>query len=185
MNVLDQIIFWSAAIVSVMATVMVLLSRNPFYAVLYLILSLFGISMIFYTLGAPFLAALEIIVYAGAIMVLFLFVVQMLSPASSPANAPDIQRPTGTQLIIPVLLSAILLTATVLSIFRAGALNTVDETHVISARQLGIALFENHFLGVKLASLILLIGTVGGMHLGRAANEDQNTEEETDSVAVR
>jgi NADH-quinone oxidoreductase subunit J len=181
---LDSSIFWISSAVAIIATLMVLLSRNPFHAVLYLIVSLFGVAMIFYTLGAPFIAALEIIVYAGAIMVLFLFVVQMLSPASAPDSIPDMKKPSLAQLIFPAILASLLLAATVMALYRAGSLATTDNTNIVSARELGIALFKNHYLGVELASLILLIGIVGGMHLGRAAEGDEDTEEEA-KVAVR
>src|SRR5262245_15308084 len=85
-----HVIFYGASAVAFVSTLLVVLSRNPVYAVLYLIMSLFGVSLIFYTLGAHFLAVLEIIVYAGAIMVLFLFVVQMLSPGAGPHREEDL-----------------------------------------------------------------------------------------------
>ncbi len=184
MITLDSAIFWTSAVVAIISTLSVLLSRNPFHAVLYLILSLFGVAMIFYTLGAPFLAALEVIVYAGAIMVLFLFVVQMLSPASVPDSAADLKRPSVGQFIFPAGLAAVLLTTTVLALYRSGSLASADDTNVVSARELGVALFKNHYLGVELASLILLIGMVGGMHLGRAAGSPDDAEED-EKVAVR
>lgn len=184
MNMLDSAIFWTSAAVSIISTLSVLLSRNPFYAVLYLIVSLFGVAMIFYTLGAPFLAALEVIVYAGAIMVLFLFVVQMLSPASVPDTALDMKRPSIGQFVFPTILASALLVTVVLAIYRSGSLASADNTNVVSARELGIALFKNHYLGVELASLILLIGMVGGMHLGRAAGTQDDAEEDS-KVAVR
>jgi NADH-quinone oxidoreductase subunit J len=179
---MDTIIFWGAAAVAVISTLFVIVGKNPFTAVLFLILSLFGISMIFYTLGAPFLAALEIIVYAGAIMVLFLFVVQMLSPAGSPATSPDISRPKLSQAIIPGFLALVLLVVLCLAVVRAGSMTTGDGTYVVSAKALGMVLFKKHYLGVELASLILLIGIVGGMHLGRAASIAEETELD---VAIR
>ncbi len=183
MNLFDSAIFWVSSAVAIVGTLMVLISKSPFHAVLYLIISLFGISMIFYTLGSPFLAALEIIVYAGAIMVLFLFVVQMLSPGVGAAPSPDLLRPSAAQFIFPGILAAVLLVVTVMALVRAGSMTTTEHAHMISARQLGNVLFTHHFLGVKLASLILLIGTIGGMHLGRAADLDD--EESEDKVGVR
>lgn len=135
--------------------------------------------MIFYTLGSPFLAALEIIVYAGAIMVLFLFVVQMLSPGVGSSATPDLMRPSATQFIFPGILIAVLLVVTAMALVRAGSLHTASEFRGITARELGIAMFTHHYLGVKLASLILLIGTIGGMHLGRAAELDNEESEDT------
>lgn len=183
MNILDSAIFWISSAVAIVATLMVLISKSPFHAVLYLIVSLFGISMIFYTLGAPFLAALEIIVYAGAIMVLFLFVVQMLSPGVGAAVSPDLMRPRITNFLFPCLLAAVLLVVTAMALVRAGSLTTAEYSHMVSARQLGNALFTHHYLGVKLASLILLIGTIGGMHLGRAAELDD--EDSEDKIGLR
>lgn len=183
MILFNSAIFWISAAVAIVATLMVLLSKSPFHAVLYLIISLFGISMIFYTLGSPFLAALEIIVYAGAIMVLFLFVVQMLSPGVGASVPPDLMRPRLLQFAFPGALVAIMLVVTVLALIRAGSLTTTEEFNGITARELGNALFTHHYLGVKLASLILLIGTIGGMHLGRAAELDNEGSE--DNVAIR
>ena len=69
--------FYFAAGIAVMSTLRVVSSSNPVHALLYLIISLLAVSMVFFSLGAPFAGALEIIVYAGAIMVLFVFVVTM------------------------------------------------------------------------------------------------------------
>src|SRR5678809_1750553 len=71
--------FYTAATVSVLATVMVITRLNAVHALLYLIVSLLSVAMIFFRLGAPFIAALEVIIYAGAIMVLFIFVMMMLN----------------------------------------------------------------------------------------------------------
>jgi NADH-quinone oxidoreductase subunit J len=172
---LSQLTFWAASAVAILATLMVLFSRNPFYAVLYLIISLFGVSLIFYTLGSSFLAVLEIIVYAGAIMVLFLFVVQMLSPGVGPNQQEDLKRPALAEVLIPGLLAAILLIFTGLALFRTGHL-VPQGGALYDAKALGIAMFDKHYLGVELASLILLIGIVGGMHLGRAAALDKEEE---------
>src|SRR5947207_3274705 len=72
-------IFYISAALAIVATLMMLTRLNVVHALLYLIVSLLALSVVFYTLGAPFIAALEIIIYAGAIMVLFVFVVMMLN----------------------------------------------------------------------------------------------------------
>src|SRR5215470_19416844 len=72
-------VFYIAAAVAVISTVMVITRLNAIHALLYLIVSLLAVAVIFYTLGAPFAAALEVITYAGAIMVLFVFVVMLLN----------------------------------------------------------------------------------------------------------
>ena len=74
-----EIAFYIAALIAVFSTVMTITNLNPVHALLYLIVSLLSVAVIFFTLGAPFAALLEVIVYAGAIMVLFVFVVMMLN----------------------------------------------------------------------------------------------------------
>ncbi len=82
-------LFYIAAAVAVLSTLMVVTRTNLVHALLYLVISLFAVAVVFYTLGAPFVAALEVIVYAGAIMMLFLFAVMLLNAgADSPLRVP-------------------------------------------------------------------------------------------------
>ncbi len=74
-----EIAFYVASAVALFATTMVISNTNPVHALLYLVVSLLAIAMVFFTLGAPFAGVLEVIIYAGAIMVLFVFVVMMLN----------------------------------------------------------------------------------------------------------
>src|SRR5882762_1027068 len=74
-----EIAFYLAAAVAIVSTVLAVSNTNPVHALLYLIVSLLSVAMVFFAIGAPFAGALEIIVYAGAIMVLFVFVVMMLN----------------------------------------------------------------------------------------------------------
>ncbi len=98
-----ELTFYIAAAVAVVATVLMLTRLNVVHALLYLIVSLLGVAVVFYVLGAPFVAALEAIVYAGAIMVLFLFVVMMLNlgkrtaeDGETVADAWDLDRPCAS-----------------------------------------------------------------------------------------
>lgn len=175
---INDIVFWASSAVSIITTIMILTSKNPFYAVLYLIMSLFGLSMIFYTLGAQFLAVLEIIVYAGAIMVLFLFVVQMLSPGMRAETPEGVKRPSIKQAIIPSVLALTLIGCTVYAILQSISPDANIAVAAIDTKTLTRTLYEKHYLGVKLASLILLIGTIGGMHLGRAVSDEGSESEE-------
>ena len=75
---LYALLFYVLAVLLVASTAMAVTRQNMVHAVLYLVMSFFGSAMLFYLLGAPFLAALEIIIYAGAIMVLFLFIIMMI-----------------------------------------------------------------------------------------------------------
>jgi NADH-quinone oxidoreductase subunit J len=73
------IAFYLASFVAILATIRVITNSNPIHALLYMVISLLAVAMIFFSLGAPFAGALEIIVYAGAIMILFVFAVMMLN----------------------------------------------------------------------------------------------------------
>jgi NADH-quinone oxidoreductase subunit J len=153
--------FYIAGAVAVTATVLMLTRLNVVHAQLYLIVSLLAIAVDFYTLGAPFVAALEVIVYAGAIMVLFVFAVMMLNLGGHSAKTekewltPDIWRG-------PVLLAGVLLVEVVGLISRSRMDFTVD---VIGPQQVGVALFGPYALAVELASMLLLAGLVGAYHL--------------------
>ncbi|MCX7716788.1 MAG: NADH-quinone oxidoreductase subunit J [Candidatus Sumerlaeaceae bacterium] len=166
------IMFYIAAIIAVVSTGAVIFSRNPVYSVIYLIISLFAVAMVFYTLGAPFLAMAEIIIYAGAIMVLFLFVVMMLNLGQNRKDE-DLQAASAKALVLPLTFTTILAMLTVLAL--AGA---IPAPHAVgtSSAALGKALFDKHFLGVKLAAFILLVGSIGGMHLGRASSTPDTKE---------
>jgi len=151
--------FYLSAIVAVTATMMVITRRNAVHALLYLIVSLLAVGLVFFTLGAPFAAALEVITYAGAIMVLFLFVIMLLNPQPS-----DGKRPFPIQWRGPSLLTAVLLAELIYLLVQGG--QAVGET-AVSPQQVGLTLFGPYLLGVELASMLLLAGLVGAYHLGR------------------
>src|SRR5664279_1303665 len=102
-----NVFFYIAGSVAIISTIMAISGRNAIHSLLYLILSLLAISVIFYLLDAPFVAALEVIIYAGAIMVLFIFVTMMLNVGSERKMEKKWLIPR--MWIIPSILSAILL----------------------------------------------------------------------------
>ncbi|CAL1239819.1 NADH-quinone oxidoreductase subunit J [Candidatus Methylocalor cossyra] len=158
-----QVLFYSAAAVAVVATLRVVTSANAVHALLYLILSLLASAVVFYLLGAYFAALLEIIIYAGAIMVLFLFVVMMLNLGTETLEQerrwlePSVWR-------WPTALATVLLIE-FLYVFLGGAAH--PSGHIVSAKEVGIALFGPYVLAVELASVLLLAGLVGAYHLAR------------------
>ncbi|UTW07923.1 NADH-quinone oxidoreductase subunit J [Pseudomonas benzenivorans] len=162
--------FYFAAGVAVMSTLRVVSSSNPVHALLYLIISLLAVSMVFFSLGAPFAGALEIIVYAGAIMVLFVFVVMMLN--LGPA-AVEQERNWLTPGIWfgPALLSALLLAQLLYTLFAAPSGALIGET-TVDAKTVGISLFGPYLLAVELASMLLLAALVAAYHLGRHEAKD-------------
>ena len=162
-------IFYVAAVVAIVATAMVITRPNAVHALLYLIVSLLAAALIFFRLGAPFIAALEVITYAGAIMVLFLFVIMMLNlgPRSTEQESSWLQP---RMWLGPITLTIILLIELMYMLRQSG--HQPMATGTIEAKQVGIALFGPYLLGVELASMLLLAGVVGAYHLGRDSREE-------------
>ncbi|GAB3200188.1 NADH-quinone oxidoreductase subunit J [Pontibacter aydingkolensis] len=159
-----ELTFYIAAAVAILSTVMVITRYNMIHALLYLVVSFLAIAVVFFTLGAPFMAALEIIIYAGAIVVLIIFVIMMLNlNAESVKTEEEWLKPRIW--IGPAILSAVLL-AELVYIFTAAEF---QQTAVVAvdARLVGIALFGPYMLGVQLCGMLLMAGIVGAYHLGR------------------
>jgi NADH-quinone oxidoreductase subunit J len=157
------IVFYVAAAVAILATLRVITALNAVHALLYFIVSLLAVALIFVALGAPFVAALEVIIYAGAIMVLFVFVIMMLNLGPQ-AMAQESHWLHPRMWIGPALLAMALLAELLHAIGGAGQAAGVS---LVEPRQVGMALFGPYLLGVELASLLLLAGLVGAYHLGR------------------
>jgi NADH-quinone oxidoreductase subunit J len=157
-----ELAFYIAGAVAVISTGLMLTRLNVVHALLYLIVSLLGVAVVFFVLGAPFVAALEVIIYAGAIMVLFVFVVMMLNLG---AHAAEMEKQWLTPGIWtgPVMLAGILLIE-VFYLVRNGTAGLGGG--VVQPKEVGIALFGPYLIGVELASMLLLAGLVGAYHLG-------------------
>ena len=158
-----NIIFFIAALIAVISSILAISNRNAIHALLYLILSLLSISVIFYILGSPLIAALEVIVYAGAIMVLFIFVVMMLNIGMEEETEKKWLYPK--MWIVPVILAAILLVIVIYVIDIFNGEKTSPD--VIDPREVGISLFTTYLLAVEIAAILLLAGIVGASHLGK------------------
>ena len=155
------VLFYIAAVLAVISTLLAVIEFNPVHALLYLILSLLSVAVIFFLLGAPFAAALEVIIYAGAIMVLFVFVVMMLN--LGPQSAPGERSQHPARLWFgPFLLSAALLVELVF-VLKSGNAMILRE---VDPQEVGLALFGPYLFGTELASMLLLSGLIGACHLG-------------------
>jgi NADH-quinone oxidoreductase subunit J len=157
-----ELTFYIAGAVAIISTIAMLTRLNLVHALLYMIVSLLAIAVDFFVLGAPFAAALEAIVYAGAIMVLFLFVVMMLNIGR---HLVETERQWLTPGIWtgPVILASVLIIEVVYLARGASAGLGTDGT---GPKEVGIALFGPYTIGVELASMLLLAGMVGAYHLG-------------------
>lgn len=158
-----SVLFYGSGIVAILATLMAITRINVVHALLYFIVSLLSLAVIFYSLGAHFAAALEVIVYAGAIMVMFLFVMMMLNLGQTTEHQ-ERQWLQPSMWLGPALLTAPLLVELLLVIEK----NNAQMAHVVvNAKDVGIVLFGPYVLAVELASILLLAGLIGAYHLAR------------------
>jgi NADH-quinone oxidoreductase subunit J len=158
-----NIIFYIAAFIAFASTLMAITRHNAIHALLYLILSLLSVSVIFYILGAPLVAALEVLVYAGAIMVLFIFVVMMLNIGMEEETEKHWIKPS--MWIFPSILAAGIFVIFIVAVFDSGGDSKTAAS--IKPKQVGIKLFTTYMLAVEIAAMLLLTGIVGSYHLGK------------------
>jgi NADH-quinone oxidoreductase subunit J len=172
-----ELAFYIAGAVAVVSTALMLTRLHIVHALLYLTVSLLSVAVVFALLGATFVAALEIIVYAGAIMVLFVFVVMMLNLGPSAAETEKHWLTPGIW-AGPAILACILIIE-VLYAVRGGS--TGLGARAMEPKQVGIALFGPYLIGVELASMLLLAGVVGTYHLGYRKVEKPEVQSVTDT----
>jgi len=160
---LYAVIFYVLAVIILGSTVLAIIQRFLINTVVYLILSFFATGLLFYLLGAPFLAVLEVIIYAGAIMVLFLFVVMTL-PIEQPERR--IMETVGQWLPV-VILGVISFFIAGILIFEAPDSRVSLNTRMATPVAFGQFVFKTYWFPVEIASFLLLIGLVGALYLGR------------------
>lgn len=168
-----NIVFYLAAGTAIFATVMVITRLNAVHALLYMILSLLSVAIVFFTLGAPFVAALEVIIYAGAIMVLFVFVVMMLNLGPQ-AIEQEREWVNPKSWILPAVLAVALIAEFV---FILTQRDLVPPGISVGPKQVSLSLLGPYLLGVELGSILLLAGLVGAYHLGRREVEERTGHE--------
>ena len=157
-------LFYLAALVAVAATVAALTRSNAAHALIYLIVSLLAVAVMFFLMGAPFAAALEIVIYAGAIMVLFVFVIMMLNLGES-GDARERQLMQPGVWLLPGIFALILLVE--LLLLESEVVGTTTGK-AVDPKQVGLSLFGTYVLAVEIASMLLLAGLVGAYHVGRS-----------------
>jgi NADH-quinone oxidoreductase subunit J len=162
-----EILFYIAATVTVLATLRVITHVHAVHALLYLVVALIALALIFYLLGAQFAAALEIIIYGGAIMVLFIFVVMLLGPLAVEQERSWL---TPGAWVGPSILALVLL-GEVGYLLAVGDHSSITVTET-KQKGVSIALYGPYIIGVELASMLLLPGLIGAYHLGRRISKE-------------
>jgi NADH-quinone oxidoreductase subunit J len=158
------IAFYIASLIAIISTIMVITRLNAVHALLYLIVSLLSVAVILFILGAHFIAALEVIIYAGAIMVLFIFVVMMLNLGKE-SEESERKLFDAKMWIGPGILIFILFIEFIIVLSSVPSHYIVENN--ISPAEVGVSLFTKYVLGVELAAMLLMAGIVGAYHIGR------------------
>ncbi len=159
-----NILFYFTAAVAVLSSIIMITRYNAVHALLYLIVSSLSMAIIFYLLGAPFAATLEVIIYAGAIMILFVFVVMMLNLGQKAVEQEKLWLQPKVWILPSVLVFALLFV--LLGAMQGTGVS--QQVNLVSAKQVGITLFGPYLLVVELASFLLLAGLIGAYHIARS-----------------
>ena len=159
------ILFFTLALVAVAAALGMLLSRNAVYAALFLIVNFGAVAVFYLWLNAPFIALAQVTVYAGAIMVLFLFVIMLLGAEQTGRTAAMWWlRPAAIFLSLVLLVEAIYIVVTQLGTLQA--VETVSPAFG-SPVQIGETLFQQYVLPFEVTSVLLLVAMIGAIVLSR------------------
>ena len=157
--------FYISSFIAIVATIMVITSYHPIHALLYLVVSFLAIAMIFLSLGAPFVAVLEIILYAGAIVVLLIFVVMMLNLGTDTA-AQEKQWLEPKTWIGPSILTVVLF-AELAALLVKGTTSANVQVPVIELKKVSLSLYREYIIAVELVGFLLMAGIVGAAHIGK------------------
>ena len=162
-------LFYFFGAVAVLASLLVIAQRNPVYSVLLLIASFGALSGLYILLDAPFAAVVQIIVYAGAIMVLFLFVVMLLN---APHEETDFDERTHPLLKPgPMRFGAVLALALIAelawALSRSGSSTTFSSNPVTSVAAIGRSLFTDYAFQFEVTSVLILVAMVGAVLMAR------------------
>jgi NADH-quinone oxidoreductase subunit J len=160
---LYAIMFYVLGTAAVAFTTLAITRRNVMHAIVYLVCSFFASALLLYLLGAPFLAILEVVIYAGAIMVLFLFIVMMLEIKPEDRTLWQFLRPW----LLPLGLAGTSFIVMFVFIFLESGSSLTLPMVMASPLAFGRFLFQKYWLGVEIASYLLFVALVGALYLGR------------------
>jgi len=167
---MEQAIFWLLASLALLGGVMMITARNLVHAVLWMLLTFFNVAAIFVTLGAEFVAIIQVLVYAGAILVLFLFVVMLLNVGERPEPVIQhpIQRAAGWIAGLMLVAEVFLVLANFVPTGRPGSF-TPEEIQAVGGniQALGGTLYTTWLLPFEVGSVILLAAAIGAIYLAR------------------
>lgn len=161
------VLFFFFAALAIASAIMMIAHRNPIYCALFLILTLFALAGLYVLLNAPFIAAVQIIVYAGAIMVLFLFVIMLLDLKGETSK----ERPGGLLQFLSILVSGVLFVELAMFVNSASK-NSVTKLvesgeQIGGTKAIGNLLFTEYLFPFEIASVLLLSAIIGSVILAK------------------
>jgi NADH-quinone oxidoreductase subunit J len=167
---LKQVLFWTLAFVSVGSALLVITRKNAIYSALFLVVCFFSIAGLYLMLNAQFVAAVQVIVYAGAIMVLFLFAVMLLQSGRTPG-----EEHTTLQTLLGWVLGFVLAAQVVMLIFTLRLASVPSHLQVTQERfqevgnteMIGYALYSKYIYPFEAVSVLLLISIIGAVMISK------------------
>lgn len=159
---MEQALFYILAAVTVIATALAITEKHAVHAIVYLVTSFFALAVIFFLLGAPVVAVFEVIIYAGAIMVLFLFVIMMLD-----LGHPERARLPGIGDWWPALALGAVTVAAGLTLVASRAPAVTATGNAVGVKEFALALFGKYGVAVEVISMQLLFALVGALYLAK------------------
>jgi NADH-quinone oxidoreductase subunit J len=168
---ISGIIFYVLAAIILIATVLSITRRNVMHAIIYLVVSFFAMAPLFYLLGAPLLALLEVIIYAGAIMVLFIFIVMMLEIGARPFVPGEWLKQWFPAVVLSLIAGIIM----IILIWQAPAQQAMLPLAMATPQAFGQFVIQHYWFAVEIASLLLFVALVGAYYLGRKGDSGEQT----------
>lgn len=165
---LDILLFYGLSAIAILSALLVITRRNPVHSALFLITTLFCVAGIYLMLHAEFLAAVQVLVYVGGIMVLFLFVIMLVN-----LETVDSERRFNKQWLVALVASGALLVEFAYVILKGRnslvlpASETAEKLTRDNSGQIGLALYRNYMLPFEIASLLLLVAIIGAVILAK------------------
>ncbi len=162
----DLIVFLVLSLVAIATALGMLFSRNAVYSALFLVLNFVTVAVFYLLLGAPFIAMSQITVYAGAIMVLFLFVIMLLGAGSlGPSKVIPWQRPLAITLAVVLAVESLYLIISRARVDRIIAAPDAETNAMAGLRDMAMTLFDQYLLPFEVISILLLVAMVGAIVL--------------------
>lgn len=159
---MEQTLFYIMATVIVIATLFAITEKHPVHAIVYLVTSFFALAVVFYLLAAPLIAMFEVIIYAGAVMVLFMFVIMMLDLG----RPEDASRPPLLHCLPALILAGITFISLALLLSGPSPAPPAGPS-ALGVKEFAVTLFTRYGVAIEIISMQLLFAIVGVLYLGR------------------